>query len=178
MHSRAPGQPGLLLNKIDAKAPFDGYTDRDASAKKVVHNVLAPGDRYFNTGDLIREVDVGFAFFQRHYQFVDRTGDTFRWKGENCSTNEVAEQLNSFPAVASANVYGVEIPGTNGRAGMAALHLQEQSFDLDAFSTHVEEALPGYARPIFLRIQHDQETTSTFKLVKKTLREEGYDPPR
>ena len=94
---------------------------------------------------------------------------------ENCSTNEVAEQLNSFPAVASANVYGVEIPGTNGRAGMAALHLQEESFDLDAFSAHVEEALPGYARPIFLRIQHDQETTSTFKLVKKTLREEGYD---
>ena len=169
------GQPGLLLNKIDAKAPFDGYTDRDASAKKIVHNVLAPGDRYFNTGDLIREVDVGFAFFQRHYQFVDRTGDTFRWKGENCSTNEVAEQLNGFPAVASANVYGVEIPGTNGRAGMAALHLQDENFDLEAFSAHVEGALPSYARPIFLRIQHDQETTSTFKLVKKTLREEGYD---
>jgi citronellyl-CoA synthetase len=170
------GQPGLLLNKIDAKAPFDGYTDKAASAKKVVHNVVTGGDRYFNTGDLIREVDVGFAFWQRHYQFVDRTGDTFRWKGENCSTNEVGEQLNGFDAIASANVYGVEIPGTNGRAGMAALILKGDSLDLDAFSAHVEGALPSYARPIFLRVQHDQETTSTFKLVKKTLREEGFDP--
>ena len=112
-----------------------------------------------------------------HYQCVDRVGDTFRWKSENVSTNEVGEIINGFDQVTFCNVYGVEIPTADGRAGMAALTLEENSgdFDLARFSTYVTEQLPAYARPVFLRVQEDIDVTGTFKMVKGDLRRDGYD---
>jgi len=112
-----------------------------------------------------------------HYQFVDRVGDTFRWKSENVSTNEVGEIINTHPQVAMCNVYGVEIPKADGRAGMAAIVLLDNSkpLDLDAFSRHVTRELPYFARPVFLRIQSEMDTTGTFKMVKGDLRKQGYD---
>jgi citronellyl-CoA synthetase len=178
------GDPGLLLFRIDDQARFDGYTDPEATEKKIVRNVKTLGDAWFNSGDLIRQVDVGFAFGQSHYQFVDRTGDTFRWKGENVSTNEVGEIINEFPQVRATNVYGVTIPDTDGRAGMAAITFDPEQVssagDVDwaALSAHVDERLASYARPLFIRVQTDQATTSTFKLLKKELREEAYHPDR
>ena len=178
------GEPGLLLIEIAGDARFDGYTDKAASEKKIVQDVMKKGDRWFNTGDLVKQIDVGFAFGQKHYQFVDRTGDTFRWKGENCSTNEVGEIINALPQVQTTNVYGVQIPGTDGRAGMAAITFDPASVstadDVDwaALSAHVTDKLASYARPIFIRVKTDQDTTSTFKLLKKELREEAYHPDR
>ena len=178
------GEPGLLLIEIAGDARFDGYTDKAASEKKIVHDVMSKGDRWFNTGDLVKQIDVGFAFGQKYYQFVDRTGDTFRWKGENCSTNEVGEIINALPQVQTTNVYGVQIPGTDGRAGMAAITFDPASVstadDVDwaALSAHVTDKLASYARPIFIRVKTDQDTTSTFKLLKKELREEAYHPDR
>ena len=180
----ARGEPGLLLIEIAGDARFDGYTDKAASEKKIVTDVLKKGDRWFNTGDLVREIDVGFAFGRKHFQFVDRTGDTFCWKGENCSTNEVGEIINAFGQVHTTNVFGVQIPGTDGRAGMAAVSFDpeqvQSAADVDwaGLSAHVNEKLARYARPIFVRVRTDQDTTSTFKLLKKELREEAYHPDR
>lgn len=179
-----PGDVGLVLIEIGREARFDGYTDPEASEKKIVRDVKSPGDAWFDTGDLMRQVDVGFAFGQKHYQFVDRTGDTFRWKGENCSTNEVGEIVNEFPQVRTTNVYGVEIPGTDGRAGMAAITFDPdqvaspEDVDWDGLADHVCSKLASYARPVFVRVRLDQDTTSTFKLLKKSLKEEGFDPER
>ncbi len=174
----APGEPGLLLGKITPQTKFEGYTSSEATEKKILRDVLRQGDAWFNTGDLMRTVDVGFALGLAHYQFVDRIGDTFRWKGENVSTNEVGEILNLHPQVAQSNVYGVEVPGTDGRAGMASLRLQEGEgeLSLDSFSTHVQKELPHFARPLFLRIQREIDATGTFKMLKGELRKQGYDP--
>lgn len=173
-------EPGLLLGHINPEAVFEGYTDPEATDKKVVRDVFEDGDAWFNTGDLIRKVDVGFTLGLPHYQFVDRIGDTFRWKSENVATNEVGEILNGFGEVKIANVYGVEVPGADGRAGMAALTLEDgiSELDLEAFADHVNRELPSYARPVFLRVEQDIEVTGTFKMVKNKLREEGYDPSR
>lgn len=173
----ANGQPGLLLGKITPLTAFEGYTSKEATEKKVLHNVFKRGDAWFNTGDLMKTVDVGFAMGMPHYQFVDRVGDTFRWKSENVSTNEVGEIINGHPQIAFCNVYGVEIPKTDGRAGMAALALAEgiRELDLASFSEHVMGQLPPYARPVFLRIQRELDTTGTFKLVKGELRKQAYD---
>jgi len=172
------GEPGLLLIKVTDKSKFEGYTDVEATAKKLIANALEEGDLYFNSGDLMRTVDVGFAFGQKHYQFLDRIGDTFRWKSENVSTNEVAEIINKHPDIEFANVYGVEIPGTDGRAGMAAIVFREgvdtASADLDSISRHINDNLPSYARPVFIRVLKDLPTTSTFKLQKNELREQAY----
>ena len=171
------GEPGLLLGHISPEAVFEGYTDVEATSKKIITNVIADDDRWFNSGDLIREIDVGFTLGYAHYQFVDRVGDTFRWKSENVSTNEVGEILNGFPSIELANVYGVEIPGADGRAGMAAIRLTEgqSTLDLDAFSQYVRSELAAYARPVFLRIQSEIDVTGTFKMVKGDLKREGYD---
>jgi citronellyl-CoA synthetase len=169
------GEPGLLLGKVNEVFRFDGYRNREASEAKLVRDALEAGDCYFNTGDLIREIDVGFAMGRPHYQFVDRIGDTFRWRAENVSTNEVGEILNGFDQVEISNVYGVEVPGAEGRAGMAALTLHGgETFDPAAFSRFVAEHLPVYARPVFLRLQQDLATTQTFKLVKGALRNAAY----
>ena len=171
------GEPGLLLGKITPDTVFEGYTDAEATEKKVFRNAFEEGDAWFNTGDLMRTVDVGYTLGYDHYQFVDRVGDTFRWKAENVSTNEVGEIINGFDQVKFCNVYGVEIPGTDGRAGMTALTLQDgvDTLDLDRFSEFVKENLPSYAVPVFLRIQPDIDVTGTFKMLKGDLRKQGYD---
>jgi citronellyl-CoA synthetase len=172
------GEPGLLLIEITAKSEFEGYTSKEASDKKVLRNVISEGDAYFNSGDLMKVVDVGFAWGQKHYQFVDRIGDTFRWKSENVSTNEVGEIINQHTDIIFSNVYGVEIPGTDGRAGMAAIVLREdlnlQDMDIKAISEHITENLPTYARPIFIRVLSELPTTSTHKLQKNELRDQAF----
>lgn len=170
-----PGEPGLLLGPITKTTEFVGYTDKEATEKKILRNVFKDGDAFFNTGDLIKMVDRGFACGLKHYQFVDRVGDTFRWKGENCSTNEVGEIINAHPDIEVCNVYGVEVPGTDGRAGMAALLLKEgASFDAASVTALVEKDLAAYARPVFIRILPEQQLTGTFKLQKGDLREAAY----
>lgn len=148
---------------------FEGYTDEDAADKKVLRDVFVPGDAWFRTGDLMRKDERGY------YYFVDRVGDTFRWKGENVSTTEVAETIAAGAGVAEAIVYGVSIPGTEGRAGMAVI-VVTRDFDLIAFRQHLVRHLPEYARPLFLRIRDSIETTGTFKPKKHELAREGYDP--
>ncbi|PWB32348.1 long-chain-acyl-CoA synthetase [Pseudomonas sp. SDI] len=172
MQKVGKGGQGLLLAKIDDDAPFDGYTDPEKSKKVVLYDVFEKGDRYFNSGDLIR--DIGFG----HAQFVDRLGDTFRWKGENVSTTEVENIMVQHPHIAEAVAYGVEIKNTNGRAGMAAITpsapLEQLDFcDLLRF---VKSQMPHYAVPMFLRIRTCMETTGTFKYQKTKLRAEAFDP--
>ncbi len=166
------GEIGLLIAEVSERYAFDGYTDKAASEKKLLRDVFAPGDVWFNSGDLLR--DQGF----RHAQFIDRVGDTFRWKGENVSTNEVAEVLNGFGQIAESTVYGVQLPGTDGRCGMAALVLRcpVDQFDVAAFARHVQGQLPAYAWPIFLRVSPELEVTGTFKQVKSELKKQGHDP--
>ena len=167
-------QPGLLLVEIGPNAVYNGYTDKKASEAKVIQNVLVEGDRWFNTGDLVKTMDVGFSLGRIHYQFVDRVGDTFRWKSENVSTNEVAEILNSYHEVNMANVYGVKIANSEGRAGMVAFNCNIEKFDWLSFSDFVSKKLPSYAQPVFVRIIDELETTGTFKLKKNDLREEAF----
>ena len=173
----AEGEPGLLLAEINETQVFEGYTNAEATQKKIVHGVLQDGDAWFNSGDLIRQVNVGFTVGQKHYQFVDRVGDTFRWRSENVSTNEVGEIINQHPQVQFCNVYGVSIPNADGRAGMAAITLKSglKQLDVADFSAYVARELPSYARPVFVRIQPEMEVTGTFKLMKGDLRREGYD---
>ncbi|HVY14532.1 MAG TPA: long-chain-acyl-CoA synthetase [Rhodopila sp.] len=149
--------------------PFEGYTSDAASDAKLVRNVLAAGDEWFRTGDLMRRDGAGY------YYFVDRIGDTFRWKGENVATEDVAETLRACPGVTDAVVYGVTVPGTEGRAGMTTLTV-EPGFDLAAFHRHARERLPDYARPLFVRIGDSITATGTFKPAKALLAREGYDP--
>ena len=168
------GQPGLLLVEIGPDAIYNGYTDKKASEEKVISNVFEEGDRWFNTGDLVKTMDVGFSLGRKHYQFVDRVGDTFRWKSENVSTNEVAEILNAFDQVNMANVFGVKVPQSEGRAGMVAFNCDLDDFKWDEFAEFVSIKLPSYAQPVFVRIIEELETTGTFKLKKNDLREEAY----
>jgi len=173
----SPGEPGLLLGKITPDTVFEGYTDDQATEGKILRNALSEGDAWFNTGDLMRVVDVGYTLGFDHYQFVDRVGDTFRWKSENVSTNEVGEIINGFDQIKFCNVYGVVIPGADGRAGMASITLNEgvESLDLERFSAFIREALPSYAVPVFLRLDEDIDVTGTFKMLKGDLRKQGYD---
>ena len=173
----ASGEPGLLLGQINEEAAFEGYTNPEATERKILRNAFEDGDAWFNTGDLLREVDAGFTLGYPHYQFVDRVGDTFRWKSENVSTNEVGEIINGFDGIQFCNVYGVEVPGADGRAGMAALMLEPgvETLDAEAFSAFVTSELPAYARPVFLRVQSDIDVTGTFKMLKGDLKKEGYD---
>jgi len=147
---------------------FEGYADARASEQKILRDVFAPGDAWYRTGDLMRKDEQGFFYF------VDRVGDTFRWKGENVSTGEVTAVITSFRGVDDAAVYGVRVPGADGRAGMAAVVVRAE-FDLGAFRRHLVARLPEYARPLFLRIVPAIELTGTFKLRKHELALEGYD---
>ena len=171
-----PGEPGEALGRIAASsgapgAQFEGYADPEASRRKVLRDVFEPGDAWYRTGDLMSRDAQGF------YYFVDRIGDTFRWKGENVSTTEVASVLAGCAGIADVAVYGVAVPGTEGRAGMAAL-VVEPSFDLAAFRREIAGKLAEYARPTFLRIVPTLEVTGTFKLRKQELAEQGYDLAR
>ena len=165
----AKGGTGLLIAEISERAPFDGYTDQKSSEAKVLHDVFKKGDAWFNTGDLVR--DQGW----RHIQFVDRVGDTYRWKGENVATTEVETALNGYKGIEQAVVYGVSVPGADGRAGMAALTLPGK-LDGAALARHLVATLPAYAVPLFLRLKREQEVTGTFKFKKVDLKREGFDP--
>lgn len=167
------GQIGECIGHIggDARSEYTGYVDKAASDKKVLHDVFEKGDRWFATGDLMKTDADGYFYF------VDRIGDTYRWKGENVSTNEVAERLLGVPGVKEANVYGVTVDGAEGRAGMAGLVVGPE-FDIKAFGEHVARDLPPYAQPVFVRILPALETTGTFKTRKIDLIADGYDPAR
>jgi fatty-acyl-CoA synthase len=156
-------------NRMDAGGRFEGYTDKAASDLKILRNVFVAGDAWFRSGDLMRKDGAGFFYF------VDRVGDTFRWKGENVSTSEVAEIIAACPGVIESIAYGVAIPGTEGRAGMAAV-VCDAAFDIGAFERHVAERLPEFARPVFLRILGEIAITATFKPKKQDLVRDGYDP--
>jgi len=165
------GQVGEAIGAIgtDARSNFSGYADKQATEKKVLRNVFTRDDAWFRTGDLMRQDSEGYFYF------VDRIGDTFRWKGENVSTGEVAAALSTAPGVVEANVYGVAVPGADGRAGMATL-VVDDAFDLAALQAVSESHLPAYARPVFLRLQPHIEITGTFKYRKVDLVAEGFDP--
>jgi fatty-acyl-CoA synthase len=159
----------LLDDPSNIGSRFEGYTSKEASEKKLLRDVFRPGDIWFMTGDLMRKDERGFFYF------VDRIGDTFRWKGENVATSEVSEAVCEFPGIQEAVVYGVAIPGTDGRAGMATL-VADGALDLVAFRAHLTSRLPEYARPLFLRIRSEIEVTATFKYTKTDLVRQAYDP--
>ena len=163
------GQPGLLLSPVTRLAPFDGYTDPNASEKKLVRNAFKKGDVWFNTGDVMSPQGMG------HAAFADRLGDTFRWKGENVATTQVEAALAAERNVEECTVFGVEVPDTGGRAGMAAVKLREgTSFDGKALAATLYRELPSYALPLFVRLVESLETTSTFKSRKVELRRQAY----
>ncbi len=166
------GEIGEAIGEIrsdDPRSNFTGYADKAATEKKILRDVFRRGDAWFRTGDLLRQDGEGYFYF------VDRVGDTFRWKGENVATSEVAEHLAQVPGVKEANVYGVPVPGVEGKAGMAAITAGE-GFSVEALAAAVNEGLPAYARPVFLRLQPEMETTGTFKYRKMDLVEQGFDP--
>jgi fatty-acyl-CoA synthase len=170
----APNEVGEAIGPL-LRAPsnfgnrFEGYTKTESSEKKIIRSVFEPGDAWFRTGDLMRKDKRGFFYF------VDRTGDTFRWKGENVATSEVSEAICAFPGVKQANVYGVAVPGADGRAGMVALVLDGE-LHLAAFRAHLISRLPNYASPLFLRMRNRMEVTGTFRYTKADLVRQGYDP--
>ena len=170
----APNEVGeaigpLRTDRSNVGGRFEGYTSEDASEQKILRDVFEPGDAWFRTGDLMRQDAQGYFYF------VDRIGDTFRWKGENVATSEVAEAICGFPGITEATVYSVAMPGTDGRAGMATI-VTDAGLDLAAFRTHLAGRLPAYAHPVFLRVRDDLEVTATFKHTKHALVRDGYDP--
>jgi fatty-acyl-CoA synthase len=170
----APGESGEAIGRISdgaaqSGAAFEGYTSERETARKILRNVLEPGDAWYRTGDLMRKDTNGFFYF------VDRIGDTFRWKGENVATSEVAAAIAAFPGIVETTVYGVAIPGCEGAAGMATL-VPQGGLDLAALRGHLAQHLPAYARPLFLRIKDCIETTATFKHKTAELARQAYDP--
>nr|XP_030725592.1 long-chain fatty acid transport protein 6 isoform X3 [Globicephala melas] len=166
------GEPGLLISPVNAKNPFFGYAgNRKQTEKKLLCDVFKKGDVYFNTGDLMVQDQENFLYFW------DRIGDTFRWKGENIATTEVADIVGMLDFIQDTNVYGVAVPDYEGKAGMASITLKpNMSLDLEKVYEQVVTFLPAYACPQFLRIQEKMETTGTFKLQKFRLVEEGFSP--
>jgi len=168
-----PGTAGEAIARLghggESGGRFEGYTCKAETDKKVLRDVFAPGDAWVRSGDLMRQDERGF------FRFVDRIGDTFRWKGENVATTEVAAALTSYPGVEEACVYGVQVPGADGRAGMATLVVGE-AFEIDGLAAHLEARLASYARPLFVRIAASLAATETFKPQKTALTREGFDP--
>lgn len=168
-----PNEPGVFIGKIKPNNPsraFLGYVDKDASDKKIVRDVFTHGDSAFISGDILMADELGYLYF------LDRTGDTFRWRGENVSTTEVEAAISRFADQRDAVVYGVEIPNTDGRAGMCGIVDVEGSLDLDKLAKDIAKDLPKYARPIFIRIMTSVDMTGTFKMKKVDLQKEGYNP--
>jgi fatty-acyl-CoA synthase len=167
----AENEAGEAIGRIRSEpgANFEGYTQKIDTQKKLLSDVFEKGDLWFRTGDLMRRDGEGYFYF------VDRIGDTFRWKGENVATGEVAEALGVIPGIAEANVYGVSVPGQDGRAGMAAL-VVAPTFDPALLGERLKASLPAYARPVFLRLRPEMEITGTFKQRKIELVKEGFDP--
>ncbi|XP_059170137.1 long-chain fatty acid transport protein 1-like isoform X2 [Physella acuta] len=167
-----PGEPGELVGKIvkgDPVREFDGYVDDKATTKKVIRDVFSKGDLAFSTGDILVMDELGFFYFR------DRTGDTFRWRGENVSTSEVEAVISNVVGLKDAVVYGVEVPGYEGRAGMAAIVDETGSINTHQLGLSLSRALPAYARPLFIRLLKEADTTGTFKLKKTNLRDEGFN---
>ena len=162
----------MILNMPEtAAARFDGYTDAAATEQKILRNVFQLGDTWWSSGDLLRFDE------DRYFYFIDRIGDTYRWKSENISTLEVAEALGDFPGLAVINIYGVKVPEQEGRAGMASIVMQDGVvFDPNAFYSFVSERVPRYAAPVFVRISDQADITATFKLRKVDLQKQGYSP--
>ncbi|MBN1655603.1 MAG: long-chain-acyl-CoA synthetase [Deltaproteobacteria bacterium] len=159
------------IGKFTTPVSYEGYLDDEATRRRIVRDVFRKGDAWFNTADLLRRDKF------KHLYFVDRLGDTFRWKGENVSTFEVQEQIAKWDAIKQVNVYGVQIPGAEGRAGMASIVLSNaHGFNPDGFKSHVDAVLPSYARPLFVRLSNRIETTSTLKMKKIALQKQGFDP--
>jgi fatty-acyl-CoA synthase len=171
----APNEPGEAVGQIRSDQPryqFEGYSHDEAQTKKkILRDVFEKGDTFFRTGDLMRQDKDGYFYF------VDRIGDTFRWKGENVSTNEIAERLTAYPGVMEAIVYGVKIADADGRAGMAALTIGPD-FDLSGLRAYLYRELAVFARPLFIRVKQAIETTGTFKYRKVDLMAEGFDPAK
>ncbi|KAL0963263.1 hypothetical protein UPYG_G00351870 [Umbra pygmaea] len=166
------GESGLLVCSVSAMNPFLGYAGNERqSERKLLRDVFKEGDVYFNTGDLMSQDQRDFVYFR------DRIGDTFRWKGENVATTEVSEILGNLDFLMEVNVYGVSVPGYEGRAGMAAVVLKpEQTLDGKKLYSHLDQSLPAYSWPWFLRIQTSIEVTETFKQQKRKLVQEGFSP--
>uniref|UniRef100_A0A8C2EHW1 Arachidonate--CoA ligase n=1 Tax=Cyprinus carpio TaxID=7962 RepID=A0A8C2EHW1_CYPCA len=168
-----PGEPGLLVGRINQEDPlrrFDGYASQDATRKKIAYNVFKKNDSAYLSGDVLVMDELGYMYFR------DRSGDTFRWKGENVSTTEVEGTLSSLLGQTDVAVFGVNVPGVEGKAGMAAIADSTGNFNCNSFLKEVQHALPPYARPVFLRISPCVDTTGTFKIQKTRLQREGYDP--
>ena len=169
----AVGEIGEAIGLIggDARQEYSGYADKAASERKILRDAFKPGDAWFRTGDLMRQDADGYFYF------IDRIGDTFRWKGENVSTTEVAEAIGRYPAVLEVNVYGVSIDKLDGRAGMAAI-TPGDGFELAGLRDFIARELPSFARPLFVRLQPAIETTGTFKYRKIDLVRDGFDPAK
>jgi len=168
-----PGEVGELLSVVSQQTTmsFDGYVNRRDNEEKLVRDCFAPGDVYLRTGDLLRRDRASY------YYFVDRVGDTFRWKGENVATAEIAELLNGAPGVSETAVYGVQVPHCDGRAGMALVVLAPGAvFEPAAYYVFAEKTVPSYARPLFVRVAPTMDVTGTLKHVKLRLQQEAYDP--
>ena len=164
------GETGMLLVAISENSYYLGYKDKDQTEKRIVRNVLQENDIFFNTGDLVNLHDENWV------SFADRSGDTFRWKGENVSTLEVENILNMFVDIEMCNVFGVEIPNHDGKAGMAAIKLKPSTeFKPKEFAAFIVDRLPKYSIPIFVRVQNELELTGTLKLRKINLRKHGYN---
>lgn len=167
------GEAGLLIMEISEKTPFAGYSDKKKTEEKIFRDVFKKGDMWFNTGDMLKNMGFG------HAQFADRLGDTFRWKGENVATQEVEKAIDGYPGVSSSAVYGITLPGSDGKAGMAAIVRQDnEAFHLDGLADYLRNILPKYAVPLFVRFVPDFEWTATHKIKKTNLKNEGYDPAR
>ncbi|MFN4297329.1 MAG: long-chain-acyl-CoA synthetase [Brevundimonas sp.] len=166
-----PGEIGEAIGQIksDIRHDFSGYADKSASKKKILHDVFAAGDAWFRTGDLMKQDSDGYFYF------IDRIGDTYRWKGENVSTSEVEQRLAEAPGVKEVIAYGVAVPGHDGRAGMVTV-VPDGRFGVKKFAAFVNEELPHFARPVFVRVARELETTGTFKYRKVDLVKDGFDP--
>lgn len=166
------GETGLLICEINELNVFAGYVNNpEATEEKTLHNVLVEGDCYFDSGDLVCRGE------KDYFSFVDRLGDTFRWKSENVSTNQVSNEVNRFGQMEDVNVYGVQVPGMEGRCGMAAVKLLEgETIDWARLGAYICEKLPPYARPYFIRVRETIDATNSFKQLKTQLQNEGFDP--
>ncbi|XP_017766329.1 PREDICTED: long-chain fatty acid transport protein 4 [Eufriesea mexicana] len=167
-----PGESGIFVGKINPKRvlnDFCGYADRKASEQKILRDVFKKGDRVFNSGDILLMDELGYFYFK------DRTGDTFRWHGENVATSEVEAVISNVIGLKDAAVYGVEVPGAEGKAGMAAIYDPENTLNIKEMAEGLKKSLPSYARPLFVRVLSELPMTGTFKLKKKNLQQDGFD---
>ncbi len=162
-------EPGELVCEITKQDPFVGYRNKDNTQKKILRDVFVKGDAFFKTGDILKIDEYGWVYF------CDRSGDTYRWKGENVSTAEVECHIGSVLDMTDVVVYGVQVPGVEGRAGMVAIAGTTQTIDFSMLPSLLRRSLPVTAVPLFVRLIKAADVTGTFKLQKVKLRNEGFD---